>query len=206
VGIPKAKLPVLKKVMADGGHLIIPIIAMLYMLLQGYTPSRSALVCIIVTIAVAMLRKTTRVGFKDIFGAMEDGARTALGVAAACACTGIVIGVVTLSGVGLKIANAIVLLSGGNFFFTLVLTMIASIILGMGLPTTAKYIVLATMAAPAILLLGERIGMKIEPIAVHLFIMYFGIFADLTPPVALAAYAAAGIAKANPNTTGFLAV
>jgi TRAP-type uncharacterized transport system fused permease subunit len=117
-----------------------------------------------------------------------------------------VIGVVTLSGVGLKIANAIVMLSGGSFFFTLVFTMIASILLGMGLPTTAKYIVLATMAAPAILTLGKQIGMEIPKIAVHLFIMYFGIFADLTPPVALAAYAAAGIAKSNPNVTGFNSV
>ncbi|MCL1875387.1 MAG: TRAP transporter permease [Synergistaceae bacterium] len=242
-GIPKSNLPVLKKVMVDGWYLIIPIVVMLYMLLKGYTPSRSALICIIVTMLVAMLAKLMRIvfkfvfkvvfglwrgeykgvigairvliddiidsaliGIKNVFYAMEDGARTALGVAAACACTGIVIGVVTLSGVGLKIANAIVLLSGGNFFFTLMLTMVASIILGMGLPTTAKYIVLATMAAPAILLLGEKIGMEIPTIAVHLFIMYFGIFADLTPPVALAAYAAAGIAKANPNTTGFLAV
>lgn len=205
-GIPKDKLPKFGKVMADGGHLVIPIFGMIYMLLQGYTPSRSALICIIMTVIVAMFRKSTRIGIKDVFGAMEEGARTALGVAAACACTGIVIGVVTLSGVGLKIANAIVLLSGGNFFLTLVFTMIASILLGMGLPTTAKYIVLATMAAPAILSLGNEIGMQIPMISAHLFIMYFGIFADLTPPVALVAYAAAGIAKANPNETGFQAV
>ena len=205
-GIPKPKLPALKKVIADGGHLIIPIFVMLYMLLQGYTPSRSALMCIFVTIIVAMLRKTTRIKIMDVVDALEDGARTALGVAAACACTGIVIGIVTLSGVGLKVAHAIIYLSGGNFFFTLILTMIASILLGMGLPTTAKYIVLATMAAPAILTLGKQLGMEIPMIAVHLFIMYFGIFADLTPPVALAAYAAAGIAKCNPNATGFQAV
>ncbi len=118
-------------------------------------------------------------------------------MSAACACAGIIIGVVTLTGVGLKIANGIVVLSGGSFFLTLFLTMIASIILGMGLPTTAKYIVLASMAAPAIMKFGVPI------MAAHLFIFYFGIVADLTPPVALVSYAAAGIAQSNPMKTGF---
>jgi len=144
-----------------------------------------------------MLRKNTRLHVKDIFDALENGARSAIGVSAACACAGIIIGVVTLTGVGLKIANGIVVLSGGSFFFTLFLTMIASIILGMGLPTTAKYIVLASMAAPAIMKFGVPI------MEAHLFIFYFGIVADLTPPVALAAYAGAGIAGGDPVKTGF---
>ena len=131
---------------------------------------------------------------------MENGGRLALGVAAACACTGFVIGVVTLTGVGLKLANAILTLSAGSFALTLFFTMLASIVLGMGLPTTAKYIVLATIAAPAIQTFG------VPMLAAHLFIMYFGILADLTPPVALAAYAAAGIARSEPNATGFMAV
>jgi TRAP-type uncharacterized transport system fused permease subunit len=101
---------------------------------------------------------------------------------------------------GLKLANGIVALSGGIFFLTLLLTMIASIILGMGLPTTAKYIILATIAAPAIQTFG------VPALAAHLFIMYFGVLADVTPPVALAAYAGAGIAKASPNETGFTAL
>ena len=173
----------------------------------------------------AALAGSTGISVLDMFAALESGARSALSVAAACASTGLVIGVVTLTGVGLKLANAVVLLAstltsgainlaapilridpatvdqtGATFFLTLLFTMVASIILGMGLPTTAKYIVLATIAAPAI----QRYG--VPALAAHLFIMYFGILADLTPPVALVAYAAAGIAKSNPNRTGFLAV
>jgi len=197
-GIPKSKLPNLKKVLAEGWHLLIPLFVIVYLLVQGYTPLRAALVCIIVTVAIAMLKRSTRLNLKDIVDALESGARSAIGVSAACACAGIIIGVVTLTGVGLKIANGIVVLSGGSFFFTLFLTMVASIILGMGLPTTAKYIVLASMAAPAIMKFGVPV------LAAHLFIFYFGILADLTPPVALVSYAAAGISGANPIKTGFI--
>lgn len=216
-GIPKDKLPNAKKTLISGGHLLLPIIVMVYMLTQGYTPSMAAVYGIALTLVVSIGRgfidlvikiikegqwiKNIRLFIAEwvqiILDALETGARSALGVAIACACTGIVIGIVTLSGVGLKIAHAIVALSGGHLFSTLVLTMIASILLGMGLPTTAKYIILATMAAPAITNFGIPI------LAAHLFIMYFGIFADLTPPVALVAYAAAGIAKSDPNETGF---
>lgn len=196
-GIPKDRLPNLKKVLSEGWHLLLPLFVIVYLLVKGYTPLRAALVCIVVTVAIAMMKKSTRLNVKDILDALESGARSAIGVSAACACAGIIIGVVTLTGVGLKIANGIVVLSGGSFFLTLFLTMIASIILGMGLPTTAKYIVLASMAAPAIMKFGVPI------MAAHLFIFYFGIVADLTPPVALVSYAAAGIAQSNPMKTGF---
>lgn len=196
-GLPKERLPKLKKVLSEGWHLLLPLFVIVYLLVKGYTPLRAALVCIIVTVAIAMMKKNTRLNVKDILDALESGARSAIGVSAACACAGIIIGVVTLTGVGLKIANGIVVLSGGSFFLTLFLTMIASIILGMGLPTTAKYIVLASMAAPAIMKFGVPI------MAAHLFIFYFGIVADLTPPVALVSYAAAGIAQSNPMKTGF---
>jgi TRAP-type uncharacterized transport system fused permease subunit len=124
----------------------------------------------------------------------------ALGVAAACACAGMVVGATTLTGLGLKIANGLVILGHGNLMLTLFFTMIASLILGMGLPTTAKYVVLSIMAAPALIDLG------VHPIAAHLFILYFGVIADLTPPVALAAYAGAGISGGNSMKTGFIAV
>ncbi len=220
-GIPKERLPVTLQVLREGGHLLVPIFVLIYLLMQGYTPLKSAYYCILTTVIISFLANNlkifketkdteipmgkallecNRINIKDALTAMENGARLALGVAAACACTGIVIGVVTLSGMGLKLANAIVELSGNSFFLTLFLTMLASIVLGMGLPTTAKYIVLATIAAPAIKTFG------VPDIAAHLFIMYFGILADLTPPVALAAYAAAGIAQSEPNKTGFTAV
>ena len=196
-GLPRETLPDPKKVLRDGGHLLIPLGVIIYMLVAGYTPLRAALVCIVATVVVAMMRKNTRLKLSDITSALEDGARSALGVAAACAAAGIIIGIVTLTGLGLKMANGIILLSGGSFFFTLVFTMVASIILGMGLPTTAKYIILAAMAAPAI----QKFG--VPPMAAHMFILYYGIIADLTPPVALAAYAGAGIAGAKPMKTGW---
>lgn len=199
-GLPKENLPQIGKVLKKGGHLLIPIFVIVYLLVKGYTPLRAAFVSILVTVAIAMFKASTRLSAKDILDAMESGARSALGVAAACACAGIIIGVVTLTGVGLKLANGIIILSGGHFFFTLIFTMIASIILGMGLPTTAKYIVLASMAAPAI----QKFG--VPPLAAHMFILYYGIIADLTPPVALAAYAGAGIANANAMKTGFTAL
>ncbi len=199
-GLPKDTLPDAKKVLREGGHLLIPIFVIVYMLVSGYTPLRAAFVCIIATVVVAMMRKSTRLKFSGIMEALENGARSALGVAAACACAGIIIGIVTLTGLGLKMANGIITLAGGSFFFTLVFTMIASMILGMGLPTTAKYIILASMAAPAI----QKFG--VPPIAAHMFILYYGIIADLTPPVALAAYAGAGIAGANAMKTGWTAL
>ena len=145
---------------------------------------------------MSALAQTNFLSLKGVLQAMENGGRLALGVAAACACTGFVIGVVTLTGLGLKLANAILTISADSFALTLLLTMLASIVLGMGLPTTAKYIVLATIAAPAIMHFG------VPAMAAHLFILYFGILADDTPPVGLAAYAGAAIAKANPISVG----
>lgn len=199
-GIPKDQLPNTKKIFASGGHLLIPLFVIVYMLVRGYTPLKAAYYSIICTVVVAMCRKNTRMKLSDIIAAFDDGARGSLGVAAACACAGLVIGSVTLTGIGLKLANGIVSLAGGHLFFTLVLTMITSILLGMGLPTTAKYIVLASMAAPAI----QKFGVPM--LAAHMFIFYYGIIADLTPPVALAAYAGAGIAGADPMRTGFTAL
>lgn len=220
-GIPKERLPRAVMVLRQGGYLLIPIAVLVYLLTQGYTPLKAAYYCIVTTVIISVVANNLRTwagasasnydtgsalldcnkqALADILAAMENGGRLALGVAAACACTGLVIGVVTLTGVGLKLANAILTLSDGSLALTLVLTMLASIVLGMGLPTTAKYIVLATIAAPAI----QSFGVPV--LAAHLFILYFGILADLTPPVALAAYAAAGIARADPNATGFMAV
>ncbi len=220
-GIPKERLPRAWFVLRQGGYLLIPIFVLIYLLIQGYTPLKSAYYCILATVIISLVANNwkawagasssgmtvghslavcNRLAAKDILQAMENGGRLALGVAAACACTGFVIGVVTLTGVGLKLANAILTLSAGSFALTLFFTMLASIVLGMGLPTTAKYIVLATIAAPAIQ------TFHVPQLAAHLFIMYFGILADLTPPVALAAYAAAGIARSEPNATGFMAV
>ena len=199
-GLPKEKLPKLNKVLKQKGHLIIPIIGLVYLLVRGYSPLFSAFWAIVMSLAISMVKAETRLNFKKLCETFEDGAKMALGVAAACACAGMVVGATTLTGLGLKIANGLVILGHGNLMLTLFFTMIASLILGMGLPTTAKYIVLSIMAAPALIDLG------VQPLAAHLFILYFGVIADLTPPVALAAYAGAGISGGNAMKTGFIAI
>jgi len=199
-GLPKESLPVLSKVLKEKGHLLLPILGLVYLLIRGYSPIFSAFWSIVMCILISMVKAETRLNFKTLCEAFEDGAKMALGVAAACACAGMVVGCVTLTGLGLKIANGLVMLGGGNLMLTLFFTMIASILLGMGLPTTAKYIILSIMAAPALIDLG------VNPLAAHLFILYFGVIADLTPPVAVAAYAGAGISGGNSMNTGFIAV
>lgn len=202
-GMPRESLPKVSNILRKQGYLTLPLIAIIFMLIKQYPPTMAALTGIIIGVVVAfaasLIKKDDSFTPKDILGAMEAGAKGAVGVACACACAGMIVGVVTLTGFGLKIAEVIVLIAKGKLLPTLFLTMIASIILGMGLPTTAKYIVLATMAVPAITKLGVNL------MSAHLFILYFGVVADVTPPVALAAYAGAGIAGANSMKTGIQA-
>jgi len=202
-GMPRESLPKVSNILRKQGYLTLPLIAIIFMLVKQYPPTMAALTGIVIGVVVAfaasLIKKDDSFTPKDILGAMEAGAKGAVGVACACACAGMIVGVVTLTGFGLKIAEVIVLIAKGKLIPTLFLTMISSIILGMGLPTTAKYIVLATMAVPAITKLGVNL------MSAHLFILYFGVVADVTPPVALAAYAGAGIAGANSMKTGFQA-
>ena len=199
-GIAKENLPEVLQVLKERGHLMIPLFFLLYMLFfSGRTILYSAFLTILVTIAVAMLRRTSRMSLREILDALENGTRSALGVAVACASVGLVVGVVTISGFGITLASAIVALSGGVLFWTLFFTMIACLVLGMGLPSIPAYIVTATMAAPALTTLG------VEPLVAHLFVFYFGLFANITPPVALAAFAASGISGGRPMATGGVA-
>ena len=198
-GMSRDELPRMTTVMKERGHLLLPLFIIIVFLGMGFTPLYAALMGLVVCVLAAQLRKSTRMGIRDILNAFAAGARGALGVAIACATAGIIIGVVTLTGLGLKLANGLVDLAGGNLLFTLFFTMITSLILGMGAPTTANYIITSTIAAPALILL------KVAPLAAHMFVFYFGIIADLTPPVALAAYAGAGIAKSDPMKTGLIA-
>ncbi len=202
-----------------------PLVAAIFLFTQDLIPSISdgiiqliiiGLISVVSTLLIAFisskfnkdknleeeLKKEEEIDFNmgKILEAFEAGAKGAVGVACACACAGIIVCVVTLTGLGLRIAGIIVSAAGGNLILTLFFTMIASIILGMGLPTTAKYIVLATMAVPAL------IQLEVNLMSAHLFILYFGVIADITPPVALAAYAGAGIAGANSMRTGFSAL
>ena len=195
-GIPWSQLPPLLPLMKSKGFLLIPLIAIIYFLLAGYTPLKAAFNGILVSFVLSWLNKDTRLTPDRIFQAFEAGARGAIGVACACATVGMVVGMGTLTGLALRIAGAIVAAAGGSKILTLIFTMCASIVLGTGLPTTANFIVTSTMAAPALFQLG------VPPMAAYMFVFYFGIAADLTPPVALAAYAGAGIAGADPMKTG----
>lgn len=194
-GIPRNQLPKIGKLIAERGHLAVPLIAVVYLLVSGRTPMRAALWALLLTIVAAMLRSSTRMSLRDIIKGLEDGARAALGVIVACATAGIIIGVVTKTGLGLKLGSVLIDLAGGQLIPTLIFTMITSIILGMGVPTTANYVITSTIAAPTIIQLGVPV------LAAHMFTFYFGIIADITPPVALAAFAGSGIARSNPLLT-----
>ncbi|WP_459908727.1 TRAP transporter permease [Desulfotomaculum defluvii] len=195
-GIPKDKLPKVVNILKERGHLAIPLAVIVYLLVTGYTPMRAALAAIVLSIVCSMLRKSTRISLMDILKGLEEGARAALGVIIACATAGIIIGVVTKTGLGLKLGSALIDLAHGQLLPTLFFTMITSIILGMGVPTTANYVITSTIAAPALIQLG------VPMLAAHMFVFYFGIIADVTPPVALAAFAGAGIAGSDPIKTG----
>jgi len=195
-GMSRDELPNVWRLLLDRGHLALPLIAIVYLLVAGYTPMRAALWAIGLTIVASMLRKSTRISWRTIIKGLEDGARSALGVIVACATAGIIIGVVTKTGLGLKLASSLVDLAHGYLLPTLFFTMITSILLGMGVPTTANYVITSTIAAPAIIQLGVPV------LAAHMFVFYFGIIADITPPVALAAFAGSGIARSDPLITG----
>ncbi|MBE1554954.1 TRAP transporter permease [Sporosarcina limicola] len=200
-GLPKSELPVFKKIMIQNGYMLTPLFVIIGTIMSGSTPQRAALYGILAAFLVSFIRKDSRMNFRKIVYVLEQGARVALPVVAAVATAGIIAGVVSMTGLGAKFASGIIALSNGHLILALIFTMIACIILGMGLPTTANYVVTATIAAPALI---NEFG--IAPIAAHMFVFYFGIVADITPPVCLAAYAGAGIAKANPFKTGVTAV
>lgn len=198
-GLPKDQLPVLRDVMRTDGHLLIPVIVIVATLLMKYTPLRAGFIGVVSVLIVSSFKQKTRMSIRDIIKALEEGARGALGVALACALVGFIVGTSSLTSLGLTISNNIIDISGGNLVLTLIMSMVACLVLGMGLPTTANYIVCSTIIAPAL------IGMNVLPLSAHLFVFYFGIMADLTPPVCLAAFTGAGIAGASPAKTGFTA-
>lgn len=200
-GMSKDQLPNVKETMKVYGHLIIPIVFLVYMLFfSGYTVIKGAFLTILMTIIVAQLKKETRMSLKDLEGAFIASAKSTVSVAIACACVGIVIGVSSLTGFTINMASTIISLGGKSLMLTLVFTMVTCMILGMGLPSIPAYIITVTIAAPALIELGIR------PLAAHLFCFYFAMFANITPPVALASFAAAGISGGSPMKTGIVSV
>ncbi len=196
-GLTKDQLPVLKEVFKKDGHLMIPIVIILILLIKGFTPLYSAFFGLISVIIISGLKKATRMSLKDILKSLEDGAKSAVSVAIACAVVGFIVGVVSMTGLGQVLAHNILSLSMGKTWLALILVMIASIFLGMGLPATACYIITASIAAPAL------INMGINPLAAHFFAFYFGTLSAVVPPVALTSYTAAGLSGANPTKVAF---
>lgn len=198
--LPKDQLPDVKAEFKENWHLIIPIILLVTMLMKNFTPSYSAFFGIVALVIVSYFKKHSRLKLYKLLKALESGAKQGLSVAIACGVVGLVIGVVNLTGLGLQLANIVIGIAKGNLFFTLILTMIAVVILGMGMPTSGAYIVGATVGTQALTALG------VSPTAAHLFVFYFAALSAITPPVALASYAGAGIADANVNKVGWTAV
>lgn len=194
-GIPKNKLPSLGEILFKQGYLFLPIILIIGLMVYGYSPMKAGYYAIILTIILSWLRKATRMSFLSILSALEAGARGALTVVSACATAGIIVGAVSLTGLGLTFSRFIINLAGGNLFLLLVFVAIASIILGMGMPTVSAYVILSVLGVPALIDLGVNI------IAAHMFVFYFGVMSGLTPPVAITAYTTAGISGSEPQRT-----
>ena len=186
------ELPSLSYTLKTGAHLLLSLPVFVYMLFSGYSVMYASFWAFVAAILLSYVRRSTWLTPKKLYQTIINGVEAVIPVATACACAGIIIGIITLTGLGLKFSSLVISLSDGNLFLALVLTMIASLILGMGLPTAAAYILVATLAAPAL----EQLG--VNQLAAHLFVFYSAMLSSITPPVALAAYAAAGLAQANP--------
>ena len=214
-GLNHKELPKFFEIMKDNWLSLLPLIILVYFILVGRTPDFAAIYGIISCVVVGILKPKNKLNFIDLWNCLASGAKNTLAVGAAATCVGIIVGVVTLTGVGFRLGFVVLQTAGdiGNFFsniwpisyfsfnqlklfFSLVLIAISCIVMGAGIPTTATYIILVAVAAPALAQLN------IEPLVAHFFVFYYGVLADITPPVALAAYAASGIAKSNPFKTG----
>lgn len=200
-GLRGSELPSFKKTILYSGHLTIPVIILLFQLMVlQFSPFRAALWAIAASVVVSWIRKENRMGIAKIYKAMAEGAQGSMEIAATCGCAGIIVGILSLTGMGLKIATMVISYSYGSLFLALLLTMIVTLILGMGMPTVAAYAITATAMGPAIIQMG------IPPLVTHMFIFYFACISAITPPVALAAYAAAAISGANMWRVGLKAV
>lgn len=202
-GLPKEELPRFLPLLLKKGYMIFPLVTIIVFLCMGKTAVFAALMGILACLIIGLITsfvdlangRKPSFGFNALLDVICSASRNIISVAIACAMAGIIIGIVTLTGIGLKFGAGLISISHGIPFITLFLTMISSIILGMGAPTTANYLITSTITAGAI------IGLGFEPLAAHMFAFYFGIIADITPPVALAALAGAAIAKGKPMKT-----
>ena len=195
--IEKARLPEVSRVLRSGWHQLLTLFVLITLLAVGFTAMLAAFGGIVTLVLLSFVSPHTRLSPRDLLSALETGIRNAVPVTVACACAGIIIGSIFTSGLGLKFTNSVIDLSGGSLFVLLALTAAAAIVLGMGMTTTAVYITVAALVAPALIEMG------VEPMGAHLFAFYYGVVSTITPPVALAAFAAAGIAGSRPMRTAF---
>jgi TRAP transporter 4TM/12TM fusion protein len=217
---PVFQLPETAPTLKSGLHYLLSVVVLIWcLMIEQMSPALSAfwatmfMIFVMVTQRpiMAVLRgrgelgAAFKVGLKDLVAGLEAGARNMIGIGVATAAAGIIVGTVSLTGIGLVMTEVVELLSGGNLMLMLVLVAVVSLILGMGLPTTANYIVVSTLMAPVVVELGAQSGLIVPLIAVHLFVFYFGLMADVTPPVGLASFAAAAIARTDPIKTGVTA-
>ena len=217
---PVVELPDPRPTILSGLHYLLPVIVLIWCLMvERLSPGLSAFWATVLMIFILMTQRPLfalfrggknmgaqiKRGFSELLDGLETGARNMIGIGIATATAGIIVGAVSLTGVGLVLADLVEIVSMGNLFLMLLFTAILSLILGMGLPTTANYIVVSSLLAPVIVTLGQQSGLIVPLIAVHLFVFYFGIMADVTPPVGLASFAAAAISGGDPIRTGFVA-
>jgi TRAP transporter 4TM/12TM fusion protein len=199
-GLPKTELPTFRKVFWDRGHMVLPIAVLLYCVAAlGMSTPRAGFWAIVTCVFVSQLRPATRMNVKKIATALERGAKGSLIVATCCASAGLITGVISMTGMGLRFSDVIITLAGGNMIVMLVFTMIACLILGLPLPPVTCYLILAVLAAPALVKSG------VTPIAAHLFVFFFGALGNISPPVAPTSFAAAGLAETDPVKTTNLA-
>ncbi|TWG63579.1 TRAP transporter 4TM/12TM fusion protein [Aminobacter sp. J44] len=219
---PVVELPLVKDVIKTGLHYLLPLFVLVwFLMIERRSPGLSAFYAVLLLVVVVVTQKPLkalfrgvqtsgqmeafREGFDDLIVGLITGARNMIGIACATAAAGIIVGTVTLTGIGQVMAEFVEFLSGGNIFLILVFTALISLILGMGLPTTANYIVVSSLMAPVIVEVGAANGVLIPLIAAHMFVFYFGIMADVTPPVGLASFAAAAVSGGDPIRTGVVA-
>ena len=196
-GLPREQLPVLRVVLVHGWHLLLPIVILICALgFLGMSPIRAALWAIVLSVILSWIRRSSGMGLGKMVTALEGSAKGVIEIAATCAGAGIVIGILSMTGLGLKFATILLSYSGGNLLAALFICMVITLILGMGMPTTAAYVVAATTVAPGLEAMGA------PKLCAHMFIFYFACISALTPPVALAAYAAAAIARTDPFRVG----
>jgi TRAP transporter 4TM/12TM fusion protein len=212
-GLSKDKIPPFGSHILFRSYLILPVIVLVVLMDRGFTPAYAACIAILTSYIVSLFRKDTRISPDKLVEALTNGSRNTIGVGIACAIAGTIVGTVTLTGLGQLLVSKLITIvnnpffvsTGTSLFVALFITMLTCLILGMGVPTTANYVIMATITAPMVIRAGTEIGVPVPVLAAHMFVFYFGVLADITPPVALAAYAGAAIAKSNPIKTAITA-